>query len=65
MLQYTTGAAGRRLGILLDHDDAEREFDYRIGPAGRLETALAEADANGWLVVSIKDDWNQVFPVSD
>ena len=62
MLQYTTGADGRRLGVLLDHDDAEREYVYRIGPGGRLETALAEAEANGWIVVSMKDDWTRIFP---
>jgi phosphoglycolate phosphatase-like HAD superfamily hydrolase len=61
MLQYTTGAAGRRLAFILDHDDAEREFDYRVGPLGRLETALAEAAANGWLVVSMKEDWKSIF----
>jgi hypothetical protein len=62
MLQYTTGANGRRLGLILDHDDAEREYDYRVGPLGRLETALAEAAANGWIVVSMKEDWRQIFP---
>jgi hypothetical protein len=62
MLQYTTGGDGRRLGLIPDHDDAEREFEYRVGPAGRLETALAEADANGWIVVSMKEDGKHIFP---
>jgi hypothetical protein len=62
MLQYTTGADGRRLGLIIDHDDAEREYRYRVSPLGRLETALAEGEANGWILVSMKDDWNRIFP---
>lgn len=62
MLQYTTGADGQRLGLILDHDDAEREYDYRIGPLGRLETALVEAEQQGWVVVSMKEDWARIFP---
>ena len=39
------------------HDDAEREFDYTAG----AEEALERADAAGWTVISIKDDWATVF----
>jgi len=42
---------------LVLHDDAEREFDYTSG----AEQALAKADASGWTVVSIKNDWAAVF----
>src|SRR5262249_51859089 len=34
MLEYTTAGAGARLGMLLLHDDARREYAY--GPAERL-----------------------------
>ena len=45
------------LRLLVLHDDAEREFDYTAG----AETALEQAAADGWTVVSIKDDWTTVF----
>jgi hypothetical protein len=46
-----------RFALLVDHDDAEREFEYRIG----AEKALAAANAGGWTVVSMKHDWSRVF----
>jgi len=46
-----------RLGILIDHDDDEREFAYDTG----AEKALAEARERGWTVVSMKDDFRTVF----
>ena len=45
------------LQLLVLHDDAEREFDY----TGGSEQALERADANGWTVVSVKNDWATVF----
>ncbi|MBK8908895.1 MAG: haloacid dehalogenase-like hydrolase [Rhodospirillales bacterium] len=62
MLQWTTAGAGRRLGVLLRHDDAEREYAYdRESHVGRLDRALDEAETAGWVVVSMKDDWKTVF----
>ena len=61
MLQWTAAGPGRRLMALVDHTDAEREFDYRVSPMGRLEVALSEAHQRGWTVVSMKDDWRRVF----
>jgi hypothetical protein len=43
--------------VTVQHDDAEREFDYRVG----AEQALSQAEADGWTVVSIKNDWATVF----
>ncbi len=69
MLEYTTGGSGARFGLLVLHDDAAREFPY--GPArglpdvkyGYFTPALEEhAKKDGWTVVSMKDDWKQVFP---
>ena len=65
MLQWTAASAGRRLAVLIDHTDAEREFEYRVSPMGRLELALAEAQERGWTVVSMKDDWKQIFAVAE
>ena len=52
-------AGGERpaLRLLIDHDDAEREFDYATG----AEDALARARADEWTVVSIRRDWSAVF----
>jgi hypothetical protein len=68
MLEWTTGGSGARLGMLVLHDDAQREFAY--GPAtglpaskvGTFTQALYdEARAKGWTVISIKNDWKRVF----
>ena len=61
MLQWTAAGPGRRLMLLVDHTDADREFDYRVSPMGRLEVALDEAHQRGWTVVSMKDDWKRIF----
>ncbi len=62
MLEWTTSAAGRRLGLIVHHDDAVREFAYDRGsPIGRLERGLDEAGARGWTVVSMRDDWRTVY----
>ncbi len=63
MLQWTTGADGRRLGLIVHHDDAGREFAYdRDSQIGRLDKALDAAEAEGWVVVSMQDDWRTIFP---
>jgi phosphoserine phosphatase len=46
-----------RFGILVHHDDAEREFTYDAG----AEHALAAAKEHGWTVVSVRDDFATVF----
>jgi hypothetical protein len=62
MLQYTASGSGRRLMLLLHHDDAEREYAYdRNSRVGRLDKALAEAVRRGWLVVNMKQDFSKVF----
>jgi phosphoglycolate phosphatase-like HAD superfamily hydrolase len=64
MLQWTTlGAPGRRFGLIVHHDDAEREYAYdRDSHVGRLDQALEAAPAAGWTVVSMRNDWRAVFP---
>jgi phosphoglycolate phosphatase-like HAD superfamily hydrolase len=68
MLEYTTTGDGARLGALLLHDDAEREYAY--GPAhdlpaskvGTFTQALYdEAVKRNWVVISMKNDWRHVF----
>lgn len=63
MLQWTTAGEGRRLGLILHHNDAEREYAYdRKSHFGRLDKALDAAATQGWTVISLKSDWTRVFP---
>jgi phosphoserine phosphatase len=57
MLDFTQHQDKPSFRLLVLHDDDEREFDYTTG----AEQALAKADATGWTVVSIKNDWATVF----
>ncbi len=63
MLEWTTSGAGRRFGLIVHHDDAEREVAYdRNSPFGKLAKGLDEGPKRGWTIVSIKNDWKRVFP---
>jgi phosphoserine phosphatase len=44
-------------GLLINHDDAEREFAYTAS----AEASMAKAEELGWTVVSMKDDWSTVY----
>jgi phosphoserine phosphatase len=68
MLEYTTAGNGARLGLLVLHDDAAREFAY--GPAqglpdtkvGTFTQALyEEAKKHEWQVISMKNGWKRIF----
>jgi hypothetical protein len=68
MLEYTRAGAGARLAMLVLHDDGAREYAY--GPAqglpdtkvGRFTPELYdEAQKDGWIVVSMKNDWKRIF----
>lgn len=62
MLEWTTAGSGSRLGLILHHDDTNREYAYdRDSHVGRLARGLDEADKRGWIVVSMKNDWLRVF----
>lgn len=63
MLQWTTIGRSPSLGVIIRHTDAEREWAYDRGShIGRLESALDESAARGWLVVDMARDWASVFP---
>jgi len=63
MLQWTTLNTGPRLGILIHHTDAKREWAYdRNSHVGKLDKALDEAPRRGWLVVDMKNDWKTIYP---
>ncbi|WP_244919985.1 HAD family hydrolase [Rhizobium grahamii] len=63
MLQWTTMAgAPARLGMLVHHTDAEREYAYdRNTEFGRLDKALDAAAITGWTVIDMKADWKTIF----
>lgn len=64
MLQWTTEAGRRRLGVIVHHTDAEREYAYdRQSTVGRLDKALEAATLDRWTVVDMKTDWKSVFPL--
>jgi len=63
MLEWTTSGEGPRLGILIHHTDAEREFAYdRDSHVGRLARGLDEGPDRGWLIVDMTRDWERIWP---
>jgi hypothetical protein len=63
MLQWTTAGDGARLALIVHHTDAKREWAYdRDSHIGKLDKALDEAKAKGWIIVNMKRDWNTIFP---
>ena len=69
MLEWTGAGSGARLMMLVFHDDAAREYAY--GPANGLpdtkfgtfpQSLMDEAKHQGWVVISMKDDWKTIFP---
>ena len=65
MLRYTLAGAGLRLGLLVHHDDGQREFaydrDFQLSP---LSEALDHAADYGLTLVSMKDDWKTIFEIA-
>jgi len=63
MLEWTTAGEGPRFAMIVHHTDGAREFAYdRDSHVGRLARGLDEADARGWLVVDMAQDWERVWP---
>jgi phosphoserine phosphatase len=46
-----------RFALLVNHDDADREFAY----TSSAEASLAKAAELGWTVVSMRDDWTTMY----
>jgi hypothetical protein len=49
--------ASAQFALLVNHDDADREYAYTTA----AEASLAKAKELGWTVVSMKDDWSTVY----
>ena len=63
MLEWTAAGPGPRLMLLVHHTDAVREYAYdRLDKLARLDKALDEAEAKGWIIVDMKNDWKTIFP---
>ena len=62
MMQWTTAGDGPRLGILIHHTDAEREWAYdRDSHIGQLVRGLDEGPDMGWLIVDMANDWDRIW----
>lgn len=63
MLEWTTAGEGPRLGLIVHHTDAEREWAYdRDSHIGRLARGLDEGPDRGWLIVDMAEDWQVIWP---
>jgi haloacid dehalogenase-like hydrolase len=63
MLEWAKGGSGVRFALIVHHTDAEREWAYdRVSSVGKLDKALDVAQAEGWTVVDMKNDWKTIFP---
>jgi hypothetical protein len=64
MLEWALAADGPTLALLIDHDDAKREFQYSSTAGTVVETAaITDIGAGlGWTIVSMARDWDVVFP---
>lgn len=60
MLRYSQSSNNPSFQLLINHDDAAREFVY----AEKTNASLNAAGKNNWFVVSMKNDWKIVFPAN-
>ncbi len=62
MLDWTTAGDGPRLGVLIHHTDADREWAYdRESPIGRLVDGLDKGPDMGWVIVDMANDWARIY----
>lgn len=67
MLEWAYAGPHPGLAVLIDHDDADREYAYR-GEAATFAAAEQITDVAarlGWVVVSMRNDWSTVFSLVD
>lgn len=63
MLEWAQASRHPNLAVLINHDDDEREFSYQSKAASfeEDEPITTVGERLGWVVVSMKDDWETVF----
>jgi phosphoglycolate phosphatase-like HAD superfamily hydrolase len=63
MLQWGTACCGAKLGVIVHHTDATREWAYdRDSQIGKLDRALDLAPEMGWVVIDMAADWGTIWP---
>ena len=63
MLEWVTSGAGPRLGLIVHHTDAAREWAYdRTSHIGTLARGLDEAGRRNWILADMKEDWKVIHP---
>lgn len=63
MLEYVNdnNPQKKSLELLVHHDDPEREFSYEKG----AERALEQAQQQNWNIISMKSDFQSIFPTDN
>ena len=63
MLEWAQAGRHGGLAVLIDHDDADREYAYesRAATFEEDESITDVAERLGWVVVSMKRDWATIF----
>ncbi len=64
MIEWALASPGPSLGLLVDHDDPDREFAYDsvAGTFESTESIVDIARREDWTVASMRHDWTTVFP---
>ncbi|MBV7533064.1 HAD family phosphatase [Chitinophaga sp. sic0106] len=58
MLRFSQGNPYKSLQLIVNHDDAAREFEY----SEKDNKSLNMAKQYNWQVISMKNDWKTIFP---
>ena len=63
MLEWAQASRHGGLAVLIDHDDDQREFAYQSTAVtfAEAEPITTVGERLGWVIVSMKDDWQAVF----
>lgn len=62
MVEWTTAGDGPRLGLIVHHTDADREYAYdRDSHIGQLVDGLDLGPQMGWLIVDMAKDWGRIY----
>lgn len=63
MLEWAVSKGAPSLALLVDHDDADREFAYASTAQSftEPEPIVDVAAREGWTVISMARDWSQIF----
>lgn len=63
MLEWTQSGKGKRMMVLVHHDDAKREYAYdtksKVGTFS--ESLMKKAQTNNWQIISMKNNWKTIF----